>query len=348
MPRPARDRPRDQIDPARRPEGFDPPRRGAAPAGAAMGIYDREYYRDSTRGSGFLSGAAPTTKMLILINVGVFLGQWFGLITDDWFAASSRDIFVRGRVWELLTSPFLHDTHNLFHLVFNMLFLWFVGSEMESMYGQRDYLALYLTAAVLSTLAWASVDYFAFHGYGVCLGASGAVWTLVVLYALYYPRREIYVFFFPIEMWMLVLIYLANDLYHLMSEARAPRGFSVGNGGQGVAFASHLGGAAYGYLFKRFDLRWSRLIAARPLRPRLRIVSAEPRERAFPRPLPSADAPGPTPPGPSFPEEQLDARLDEVLIKIASQGREHLTDEEQRVLQEASRRARSRRNDPAR
>ena len=41
-----------------------------------MGIYDREYYRDATRGSGFLSGAAPACRMLILINVGMFLAQW--------------------------------------------------------------------------------------------------------------------------------------------------------------------------------------------------------------------------------------------------------------------------------
>ena len=313
-----------------------------------MGIYDREYYRDSARGPGFLSGAAPTTKMLILINVGVFLGQWFGLIREDWFAATSQDIFERGHVWQLLTSAFLHDTHGPFHLIFNMLFLWFVGSEMESMYGRRDYLILYLTAAVISTLTWASVDHFVLHGNGICFGASGAVWTLVVLYTLYYPRREIYVFFFPVEMWLLVVILLARDLFELMQEARIPRGMS---GGQGIAFASHLGGAAYGYLYKRFDLRWSRLISARPLRPRLRVVSAEPRERAYPKPpgqssrTASPDAPRPTPPGPSFPEEQLDARLDEVLIKIASQGREHLTEEEHRILEEASRRARSRRND---
>ena len=115
--------------------------------------------------------------------------------------------------------------------------------------------------------------------------------------------------------------------------------------------ASHLTGALYGYLFKHFDLRWSRLSWSRMRRPRLRVVAPDPREKIVPRSSsPSWSSNPPTVAKPSIgsavlPEEQLDARLDEVLAKIAREGREGLTEEENRVLQEASRRARNRRSD---
>src|SRR5690349_8417732 len=102
-----------------------------------MGIYDREYYRGETRGSGWFSGMAPACKTIILINVVVFVLQMLSDPEnfDRWLAASGKGIFEQGRVWQLLTATFLHSTEWPLHLVFNMLFLWMVGSEMESMYG---------------------------------------------------------------------------------------------------------------------------------------------------------------------------------------------------------------------
>lgn len=321
------------------------------PAGAVMGIHDREYYRDATRGSGFFSGAAPACRMLILINVGVFFGQWVFKDWDLWEAlpANSSQIFRQFHVWQLLTATFLHSQGDILHIVFNMLILWFVGREMEAMYGSRDFTLMYLTAGVMSTLCWAAIDY-GMHGPGSpthMVGASGAIMAVFTLYTLYNPRRELLLFgILPVEMWMLLAFYIGADAFRLLSQLR---GSLMMDGA--TAFAAHLGGAAYGFLFKRYDLRWSRLLSSTPRRPRLRIVSAEPRDRVSPLPTVqprSASAgvpPRPTPAVPAFPEEQLDARLDEVLIKIASHGREGLTEEEKSILLEASRRARSKRSD---
>src|SRR5690242_18889927 len=109
--------------------------RGRPSAGADMGIYDREYYRDETRGSGWLSGVAPACKALILINVGIYLAEivFSDARLDELFAAHSRQIFRQGRVWQLLTAAFLHDQNNPFHLIWNMLFLWMAGREVESL-----------------------------------------------------------------------------------------------------------------------------------------------------------------------------------------------------------------------
>ena len=324
-----------------------------------MGIYDREYYREQSRGAGLFSGIAPACKALILINVGVFLVRWFSpeasFFLDKWFALHSESLFHQGTLWQLVTSAFLHSRSDVFHILFNLVTLWLVGTEMEVMYGRREFLAMYLSAAVFSGLCWATFNQFASDGGGTLLGASGAIMALVVLYALWYPRRTILIYgLIPVEMWLLATIYIVGDLFRLYSVTT--RGDDTDH--SRVAFAAHLGGAAYGYLYKRFDLRWTRLLTRPPRRPRLRVVSAEPREHVAPAPVPpgvqartsapTPDIPRATPPGPSFPEEQLNARLDEVLAKIVSQGRETLTDEEHRILQEASRRARSRRDESAR
>jgi membrane associated rhomboid family serine protease len=315
-----------------------------------MGIYDREYYRGETRGSGWLTGAAAGCRTLILINVVAFVFQQVidprseSALFRDYLEASSDGIFHHGRVWELLTATFLHG--NFFHILWNMLFLWMVGREMESFYGTRDFVAMYLSAAVFSTLGWALIEEFSpadpMRGSSTMLGASGAVMAVVVIYALYYPRREVMLFFIlPVEMWLLVVVFLGYQVWLFLQP-----GVNVKE-----AVGSHLTGALFGYLYKHFDLRWSRLSWSRMRRPRLRIITPDPREKIIPRSSsPSWSSNPPTAAKPSIgsavlPEEQLDARLDDVLAKIAREGRDGLTEEEHRVLQEASRRARNRRSD---
>ena len=124
-----------------------------------MGIYDREYYRDETAGSGWFSGVAPACRAILLINVGIFLLCWVfrDARLDSLLAASSRDIFERGHVWQLLTAAFLHL--DAWHILFNMLFFWFAGREVESIYGTYDFVLMYVTAAIVSTFGWAALDY---------------------------------------------------------------------------------------------------------------------------------------------------------------------------------------------
>ena len=126
-----------------------------------MGIYDREYYRGETRGNLWLSGTAPVCRAIIIANVAIFVLDHAGFVQQgllpDWFAARAGDIFKHGHVWELVTSTFLHAS--LMHLLGNMLFLWFVGREMEAMYGSKDFAAFYFSAAIISTLGWAALSY---------------------------------------------------------------------------------------------------------------------------------------------------------------------------------------------
>jgi membrane associated rhomboid family serine protease len=310
-----------------------------------MGIYDREYYRDKTRGSGWLSGGAPACKVLIAINVAAFvLQKMFPGSFDELFRADSQRIFhgFPPEIWRLLTATFLHA--GPWHILFNMLFLWMVGREMESFYGTADFTALYIAAAIFSSLCWAVADSFD-RNPGYMVGASGAVMAVVVLYTLYYPRREVlFMFVIPVEMWLLLVIYLGYNLIQFLNPNPAMD--------ERTAYSAHLGGAAFGYLFKVGDLRLSRLQKLFRRRPRLRIVPAEPREpsttaRPSMGPTWSPGTAASTRPAPTavIPEELFDEKLDEILVKIAREGRGSLSEDENRILDEASRRARNRRSE---
>ncbi len=316
-----------------------------------MGIYDREYYRDDEGGAGWFSGVAPATRSFIAIHVALFLAGVLATGREGapsfytYLIANSAAIFQNFQIYLLLTAPFAPAPNNLLAIVFEMLILYWVGREMESIYGSREFAWTYVTAGVLSTLAWAIFDYFGpGDGQGFYLGPGGAIAAILVLFTLYYPNREVLLFFvLPVKMWVLLIVFLGFDVISLLNQLHAA-GQGQAAGGNTFYFA-HLAGAAYGWAYKSLDLRWSRLLNFRWLsRPRFRVVMPESRDRVR-RGRPDSFG-GPKPSSGSFvPEEQLDDRVDEILAKIAREGRSSLTEEEQRILQEASRRARNRRSE---
>lgn len=308
-----------------------------------MGIHDREYYRGESTGSTWFGRVSPFCNAIIAVNVVVFLVQQLPSVApeqtvNDWFAASPEYTFKHYRLWQLLTATFLHG--NPLHILGNMWFLYIIGKEMESLYGGKDFLAFYLLAAVFSTLIWVLIAAFS-QPTAFMLGASGAVMGVVTLYTLFYPRRELHLFgIVPMQMWVLWVIFMIFPLIP---------GFRGANEAQ-VAFESHLGGAVFALAYKQFDLRLSRFMPGRLFKPRLRAFTRprEPSRSRAPSSSWTTSSVGGSSKGASvsvLPEEQLDARLDEVLAKIAREGRSGLTEEELRVLQEASRRARIRRSD---
>ena len=219
-----------------------------------MGIYDRDYYRRD--GSGFMvfTNRGAVCKWLIAINVGMFLLQFVTLrsagVVEDFAPRGDpgfftdalvldRPLVLEGQVWRLLTYAFLHDTGSLWHILFNMLFLWWFGSDMEDLLGPREFLAFYLTAAVLGGLGFMLAGLMGSQ-IGVCLGASGAVTAVLVLCACYYPSRMILVFFLPVPIWLFVGFQVAQDAFAFISNARTTTAVSV-----------HLAGALFGFLYFR-------------------------------------------------------------------------------------------------
>src|SRR5579871_146545 len=94
---------------------------------------------------------------------------------------AERSGVLQGQVWRLLTYAFMHSRGDIWHIVFNMLFLWWFGHEMEEMYGPREFTVFYLVSAVLGGLAyflWSVLR----DNTIPCVGASGAVMAVMVLY----------------------------------------------------------------------------------------------------------------------------------------------------------------------
>ncbi len=332
-----------------------------------MGIYDREYLRGESSGTGLFSGVTPVTKSIIVISVVTFLLQNLLQLdtkgtTLQWLVASPEFTLRHYRLHELLTATFVHFSP--LTLFFNMWFFWFIGREMEQIYGSRDFLVFFLASAVLTTLAgltvaastsprvpaWALPQGALAAGgedlplsLGFVAGSWGPILACMTLFTLYYPRREIlFLFFIPLPMWALLAFYILVPLLARFN----------GSGNPGIDLGIALSGAGFAYAYKQLDLRWSRLVSGRSFRPRLRIFSSvdydQPRPRGWSpgRTTSSVGGSGRSPAVSVLPEEQLDARLDEILAKIARDGnRDNLTDEERRVLEEASRRARIRRSD---
>ena len=190
-------------------------------------------------GPGPLSSAL---KAIIAANVVVFAAQLLvGRVT---VVLGLVPALALGEfwLWQLGTYMFLHG--GLFHLLFNMLALWMFGTELERVWGTRSFLKYYFVtgigAGVLTVLFSLLPFGFASQLYrSNVIGASGAIYGLLLAYALYYPNRPIYMYFlFPVPAKVFVLIMGAIAFYASFSQ-----------GGGGVANATHLGGLLVGYLF---------------------------------------------------------------------------------------------------
>ena len=98
-----------------------------------MGIYDRDYYRNE--GPSVFDSLIPTglvCRWLIGINVAVFFLQLMSSGVTEWLILDTAKV-VDGQVWRLLTFAFLHDPNSISHILFNMLFLWWFGSDVEQL-----------------------------------------------------------------------------------------------------------------------------------------------------------------------------------------------------------------------
>ena len=203
-----------------------------------MRRYSSSYRSSFSFGPGPLSVAL---KALIGANVAVFLGQLLFPSLTLWLGLMPAAVLGQGRVWQLATYMFLHA--GLFHILFNMLALWMFGTELEHIWGTRYFLKFYLVtgigAAVLTVgFSLLPFGFAAALRYAIVIGASGAIYGLLLAYALYFPDRPIYMYFiFPIPAKYFVLIMGAIAFYS-----------SIGDAG-GVANATHLGGLLVGYVF---------------------------------------------------------------------------------------------------
>ncbi|MEO8296194.1 MAG: rhomboid family intramembrane serine protease [Burkholderiales bacterium] len=181
----------------------------------------------------------PTTKILMLACTVMFcvqllLGRWVEGLFALWPIGSG--LFMP---WQLLTYAFLHGSFT--HLLFNMLGLWMFGAELEQIWGRKRYLQ-YLAASALAGAVCQLAVTALLGSFGATLGASGALYGLLLAFGMMFPERTIVPLIPPIPMKAKVFVAVFGGLELLFGLM----------GGSGVAHFAHLGGMLGGWLMFRF------------------------------------------------------------------------------------------------
>lgn len=276
------------------------------------------------RGSfSFGYGLTPWVQRLLILNGLVFLGQYVYYPLTGLLAFVPEAVLFRP--WTIITYMFAHG--GFMHLFFNMLGLFFFGPPLEGRWGSKAFIRFYLICG----LGGAALSFlFAFHS--PIIGASAAVYGVMLAFALNWPDSPIYIWgILPIPAKWLVVILAA---FSFMSAFQ--------NRADGVAHFAHLGGFAAAWLY----LKWETLSRHRRLNSMGFGDGA--RKRKF-RVVPGGadvtpQAPAGSarrPPAERHPnEEQLLTELDRVLDKISTDGMSSLTADERRLLDDVSRRYR--------
>jgi len=189
----------------------------------------------------------PAVKQLVIANVVVFLLQWVvGPALVNYCGLTPYAVFQRLWIWQPVTYLFLHA--DPLHLIFNMLVLWMFGVDLERRWGHQAFLRYYFVCGVgagLSSLAvsWLPFDFANILYLSPTIGASGAIYGLLLAYGLLFPDRIIYLFIFPVPARIYVII---AGVLVLWSSLKDPAG--------GTAHFAHLGGMIFGYVY----LTWGR------------------------------------------------------------------------------------------
>jgi membrane associated rhomboid family serine protease len=185
----------------------------------------------------------PVTRALIVINVLVFLGEFVtgGSVTSSLALWPLGPQFMP---WQLLTYAFVHAS--VPHLVFNMFGVYMFGSDLERVWGPRRYVAYYLACALSAAASQLLVAGLT-GAYYPTVGASGAIFGLLLAYAMLFPNRTIIPLIPPIPMRAPVFVAVYGGLELLLG---------VTGTQAGVAHFAHLGGMAGGFVLMRFWKAW--------------------------------------------------------------------------------------------
>ncbi len=257
--------------------------------------------------SGFSFGPylTKTVKILIIINVALFILTyllprlpWFSL-----FGLIPSYVFAKFRFWQLFTYMFLHA--GLWHLVVNMLMLWFFAPAIETAWGRKQFLFYYFFTGIGAGLCSFLVS---FHSSIPVVGASGAIFGILVAYAMMYPETIILFFFiFPMKIKHAVLILVGINILGILS---APN--------SGIAYFAHLGGGLFGYLYLKSE--WIKRQISYLIFSNLKLSRGRKKaNRKHP------------------PEEALEGQVDLILDKVSKYGIDSLTRKERRILEQRSR-----------
>ena len=237
-----------------------------------------------------------------------FINRQLGMFLSDNFALHAYDVLYEFKIWQVFTYMFLHG--DFWHIFFNMFVFWMFGTELEREWGSRRFLKYYFICGVGAGIINILLTSASPNAPGT-VGASGAIYGIMVAYALRYPNREVYIYFlFPVKVkYMVGFLAMISFLSTWNPQ------------GDGIAHAAHLGGMVVGFVYLKY---WNQFYKIKSLfqhvstnKPKMRTTKST------------------TPPDGekvAYYRKQIDNLLD----KINRVGYLKLTDEEKEMLEEGS------------
>jgi membrane associated rhomboid family serine protease len=193
-------------------------------------------------------GLTPTIKNLMIIMGAVFLLQKMAEVSSVDFYMNYFIYYLslvpflvwkKYYIWQLATYIFLHG--GLFHLLFNLLALWMFGGELESLWGSRKFLRYFFFCGIGAGFCTVVFTPSLYQWIPV-IGASGAIYGILLAFGWLFPNRLIYIYFlFPIPAKYFVIIFGLIEFFSSME----------GRGG-GVAHLTHLGGLLFGLFYMAY------------------------------------------------------------------------------------------------
>jgi membrane associated rhomboid family serine protease len=183
----------------------------------------------------------PAVKWLIIVNTVIFVLIYLSPAelkgqTTVLFALSAVAAVKNLYVWQLVTYMFLHAS--ITHILFNMLTLWMFGMQLERDWGTRQFLKFYFYCGIAAGVCVLGVNMLLGYWYTPTVGASGAIFGLLVAFGVMYPNQTVLMYFlFPIKAKYLVMIFVAIELLLTFGP------------NSGVSTIAHLGGAAFGFVY---------------------------------------------------------------------------------------------------
>ncbi len=184
----------------------------------------------------------PAVKVLLVANVAMFVGTQLVPALVAPLALTPSEVVRHGAVWQLATYLFLHS--GIFHILFNMLTLWMFGVELERMWGTPFFTRYYFVTGIGAGVVTVAASFLPFPATAamfdaMTMGASGAIYGLLLAYGLYFPNRPIYLYFlFQVPAKYFVMIIGAIALFSSLNES-----------GGNLAHVAHLGGLVVGYVY---------------------------------------------------------------------------------------------------
>src|SRR5580658_4293814 len=196
----------------------------------------------------------PGVKLLVFICTGFFLAQTlisllFDIKVSSWlyhfFGLVALGPIPGLRLWQPFTYIFLHG--GLFHLLINMLFLWMFGRELEAIWGKRRFLNFFVLCGIgagLIELIVKTIPVFFGHQPSITptIGASGAIFGILMANAVLFPDRKIWLIPLPVTIPMRPYVAVMGAIEFFST---------LGTGGDNVAHICHLGGMLVAYIYLR-------------------------------------------------------------------------------------------------